>query len=129
MATCALKRQDYKIGEYTMAAENIVLPVDHFKTRIKHQYNNPSLAIVREILQNSQDAGATRVDFTFAKNEFSASDNGKGMDIESFRSFYLTLGGSKKDSGSIGGFGAAKELLSFAWESWMCKGQGAYWAA
>jgi hypothetical protein len=107
-----------------MANETIVLPVDHFKGRIKHQYNNPSLAIVREILQNSQDAGASKVEFTFAKNEFSASDNGKGMTLDDFRSFYLTLGGSKKDSGSIGGFGAAKELLSFAWENWLCKGQG-----
>lgn len=107
-----------------MAEEKIVLPGDHFRKRVGHQYNDIPMAIVREIIQNSQDAGANKVEFAFDEGEFNAWDDGKGMDLEEFRNFYLTLGGTKKESGSIGGFGAAKELLSFAWPSWVCRGQG-----
>lgn len=106
-----------------MGQETIVLPADHFKQRVQNQYNNIPLAMVREVIQNSQDAGASRIVFDFTSG-FSAIDNGKGMTLPDFRQFYLTLGGSKKDTGSIGGFGAAKEILSFAWDSWTCKGQG-----
>ena len=104
--------------------ERIVLPKDHFRKRIQHQYSNVGRAICREILQNSQDAGASRVDFQFTDIGFAALDNGCGMNLQEFRDHYLTLGGTKKETGSIGGFGAAKELLSFAWESWACQGQG-----
>jgi hypothetical protein len=96
----------------------------HFNERVKNQYSNVPAAIVREIIQNSSDAGATRVDFALDANGFTASDDGHGMTLENFRAYYLTLGGTKKKAGSIGMFGAAKELLSFAWESWSCVGQG-----
>ncbi len=102
--------------------ELITLPEKHFNTRVKNQYSNIPLAISREILQNSIDAGASRIDIDTSDNGFCASDNGKGMNLEEFRQYYLTLGGTRKDSGSIGGFGAAKEVLSFAWANWACKG-------
>jgi hypothetical protein len=107
-----------------MAQELIVLPQMHFNERVKHQYSNVPAAIAREIIQNSSDAGATQVDFTLDANGFTASDDGHGMTLEDFRAYYLTLGGTKKKAGSIGMFGAAKELLSFAWQSWSCTGQG-----
>lgn len=107
-----------------MAQEQIVLPTDHFKKRIQHQYADIPLAIAREVIQNSQDAGASQVTFSVKPNSFQATDDGHGMDLDEFRRFYLTLGGTKKQTGSIGGFGAAKELLSFAWGEWFCKGQG-----
>lgn len=103
--------------------ETIVLPSDHFRKRVKAQYRDVRLAIIREVLQNSADAGATRVDFTLIDGSWSASDDGCGMDLPGFRKFFLTLGGTKKRTHSIGGFGAAKEVLSFAWPTWYAKGQ------
>ena len=108
-----------------MATERIVLPKWHFKKRIRQQYSSIPFAIAREIVQNSQDAGATRVDFTFPDgNSFQAVDNGCGMNLEDFRLYYLSLGGSRKNAESIGCFGAAKEILSFAWKWYQCRGQG-----
>lgn len=124
--------------------ESIVLPPDHFNKRVKNQYNNVPLAIVREIVQNSQDAGAKRLEFAFSDNGYTAVDNGCGMDLEKARRVFLTLGGTQKanycakcetftDSDSCcgqpthkptGGFGAAKEVLLFAWDSWEFSGQG-----
>lgn len=106
-----------------MVMEKIILPDDHFQKRVNNQYSDVHLAIVREILQNSQDANASWVKITTTEHGFDATDNGCGMTLDEFRSFYLTLGGTKKETGSIGGFGAAKELLSFAWENWECQGQ------
>ena len=44
------------------------------------------------------------------------------MDIGEFREFFLTLGGTFKQTSSIGGFGAAKELILYAWKSWLVFG-------
>ena len=108
-----------------MATERIVLPKWHFKKRIKQQYSSIPFAIAREIVQNSQDAGATLVNFTFPDgNSFQAVDNGCGMSLDEFRLYYLSLGGTRKNTDSIGCFGAAKEILSFAWADYECRGQG-----
>jgi hypothetical protein len=112
-----------------MTTEMLVLPQDHFAKRVKAQYSSIEEALVREVLQNSLDAGATRVDFTVERDRFSdetvwsASDNGQGMNLAEFRAFFLTLGGTHKETQSIGGFGAAKEILAFAWENWWARGQ------
>ncbi len=107
-----------------MASEVVVLPENHFRNRVANQYGDIETAIVREVLQNSQDAQAKMVHFSFNKGEWSSQDDGKGMTLDQFRSFYLTLGGTLKDTNSIGGFGAAKEVLSYAWENWLVKSQG-----
>lgn len=124
--------------------ESIILPSDHFNKRVKSQYNNVPLAIVREIVQNSQDAGAKRVDFSFSDNGYTAIDNGCGMSLDKARRVFLTLGGSQKANycavcetftdnalccgqpthKPTGGFGAAKEVLLFAWDNWNFSGQG-----
>jgi hypothetical protein len=110
--------------------ERLVLPQDHFSKRVKAQYSSVHEALVREVLQNSLDANATVIAFTVERDRFtdetswSATDNGHGMTLHEFREFFLTLGGTKKETNSIGGFGAAKEILAFAWENWWAKGQG-----
>ena len=129
-----------------METERIVLPADHFNKRIHHQYNDVGEALVREILQNSNDAGAKNVWWTTHDHAFRAEDDGCGMDLDKFRRVFLTLGGTEKanycpacdaftqnDScpscgGAVrkpsGGFGAAKELVLFAWNEWRAEGQG-----
>jgi hypothetical protein len=110
--------------------EQLVLPQNHFTKRVKAQYSSVHEAFVREIIQNIVDAHATTVDFVVERDRYtdettwSATDNGQGMNLQEFREYFLTLGGTKKDTNSIGGFGAAKEILAFAWENWWAKGQG-----
>ncbi len=109
-----------------MATEKIVLPPNHFKQRVRNQYSDVELSIVRELVQNSVDAKATRLDIMTTEHGFDAVDDGCGMTLDQFRQFYLTLGGTKKETNSIGGFGAAKELLSYAHESWYVQSIGFY---
>lgn len=77
----------------------------------------------REAIQNSVDAGATRIDCKvepipegFA---VSCTDDGRGMTVPIMDKF-LKLGGSSKSSssGTAGGFGKAKELLVMPWLAW-----------
>jgi len=105
--------------------ERLVLPQDHFKRRVKNQYGDVLFAIAREVVQNSADAGATRVDFTVLGNGYRAQDNGCGMTLEEARKRFLHLGGtSKADGGFTGVFGAAKEVLALAHDEWAIRGQG-----
>jgi len=77
----------------------------------------------REAIQNSADAGATRIDCRVepVPEGFAASvtDNGKGMAVPIMEKF-LMLGGTSKTSsaGTAGGFGKAKELLVMPWLAW-----------
>lgn len=112
--------------------EKIVLPANHFKQRVRNQYSDVELSIVRELVQNSADANASRLDIMTSEHGYDAVDDGHGMTLSQFRQFYLTLGGTKKETNSIGGFGAAKELLSYAHSEWYvqsidfhCSGSGA----
>jgi hypothetical protein len=102
--------------------DNVVLPDNHFRTRVFNQYGNIPMAILRELIQNSQDALSTIIDLYLYNGEYGAQDNGIGMDYSQFKDHYLTLGGSNKPSGSTGCFGAAKELLSYAWGLHIAKG-------
>jgi hypothetical protein len=76
----------------------------------------------REAIQNSVDAGASRVDCLvepvpegFA---VSCTDDGRGMTIEIMDKFLKLGGTSKGGGGSTGGFGKAKELLVLPWIAW-----------
>lgn len=102
-------------------AEKVVLPFDRCHNSVNAQYSEIEAAIVRELLQNSLDAGATEIEFRFRSHGYTCEDNGCGMTAAEFRQFFLHLGGTKKHKGSIGGFGAAKELLLYAWEHWKCE--------
>lgn len=79
----------------------------------------------REAIQNSVDAGATRIICNVVEDEetetyaVSCIDNGGGMDEDILVNKFLVLGETtKQHSGSIGGFGKAKELLILPWISW-----------
>jgi len=77
----------------------------------------------REAIQNSVDAGATRIDCLVEPVEegcrVSCSDNGGGMDADTILNKFLVLGGTTKTGGATaGGFGKAKELLVLPWLAW-----------
>lgn len=98
----------------------IIIPNDYFARSAAREYaDDAGLALIREFAQNSCDAKAKTVEFTFrAGNELIVSDDGKGADATTIRERVLTPLESFKDEGSIGGFGKAKELLFFANQSW-----------
>lgn len=115
----------------------VELPSSYF-AKGKLEYNNWKLAWFREAIQNSSDAGASRIDFTIENNpendkliKVVCKDNGKGMDSDTLLNVFLCLGGSKKDEGATGGFGYAKVLLAFAHDHYtistrniLCEGSG-----
>jgi hypothetical protein len=102
--------------------EYIKIEKDRFYKSVKAQYQNWRWAYIREIIQNSVDAGATRLDITHQDDWILASDNGCGMTLVDFRKYYLNLGGTHKPNReSRGAFGSAKELISFAWTRWFVR--------
>lgn len=92
-------------------------------------YDKWESAFWRELLQNSRDAGATRIDLsaeevTFTDPETKQSvpaimcvcrDNGSGMDQSTLVRAFFTRGGTVKPAGAVGGFGDAKELILVPW--------------
>ena len=92
-------------------------------------YDRWESAFWRELLQNSRDAGANRIDLSSEETTYSdpatgeslpavlciCRDNGVGMDKETLKRAFFTLGGSMKPAGAVGGFGDAKELILTPW--------------
>ena len=72
-------------------------------------YQDYALAVIRESVQNSLDAGATRLDVFIPYSnytEFSIADNGNGI---SDLNILMEVGGSDKPlENSVGGYGIAK---------------------
>ena len=90
------------------------IPTTHFIISAKRQYTDIDTAIVREAIQNSIDAGATNIAIETGLTWCKITDNGCGMTEEVLTNAMLTMSGShKSNSGAIGGFGAAKEILLF----------------
>ena len=54
-----------------------------------------SIELIRELVNNSYDADATRVDVTVSEKEIIVSDNGEGMDIEGLNQ-YFNVGSDEK---------------------------------
>jgi len=98
----------------TAQSEIINLPEDYFLRSVWQAYGNPREALIRELLQNAVDAGATDIRFTLTDKTITIDDDGVGMTEEIIRPALLTLNGSYKRAGSAGGFGAAKELIILA---------------
>lgn len=99
----------------------VTVPNEYFHNMSKMDYNNPYRAIVRELFQNSVDAGSSKfiIAFDFNENEIIAIDNGCGMNEDIIRNRLLVMGGSHKESeNAIGAFGHAKILIYFSWESY-----------
>lgn len=92
------------------------LSTDFFKNEVDKLYGwNWPLSFVREFVQNSADAGATFIKFTqYPDDILEIEDDGCGMSLEVFQDVYLALGKTTKDGNSLGGFGRARILTSFA---------------
>lgn len=101
----------------------VAIPADYFFRMASREYTNWPLALAREFIQNSVDAGATQIDITTEDGWLFVSDNGSGMTAQILTDVLLTLGGSKKDGNATGGFGKAKELLFFSWPEWYIHSQ------
>ncbi len=106
----------------------------------KAMYRDWVTAIARENLQNSVDAGASKIEITLEKDggltKVTVSDNGPGMDMATLENVYFVLGETTKTSPtSIGGFGVARMLTCFAQEKYTLRtrdilvdGCGAEWS-
>ena len=92
----------------------VAIPSSFFLNEAKHEYYDYRTRLVQELLQNSLDAGATVIRLTFDGLGYKCDDNGRGMTQDRMVNALLTMGGSIKESGATGGFGAAKKLLLFA---------------
>jgi len=90
------------------------IPKTFFFEEAKKEYYNYQERLVCEIIQNSYDAGATRIDINIDNLSYEIIDNGKGMTKERMVDALLTMGGSQKENDSTGGFGAAKKIVLFA---------------
>jgi len=103
-----------------MLKNTITIGKDYLQNKVKRQYSNHRTALIREFMQNSIDAGCTKLDFIFNKSErtLTVIDDGCGMDDVVMENALFQLGGSYKDNSKIntGGFGAAKLILLFQHE-------------
>jgi hypothetical protein len=92
------------------------------KERMKplEDYSNYLEAFFREVIQNSFDAEATRLDFEIDDKQFviTCLDNGKGMTPDVLLNKFLVQGMSDKPSWAVGGFGEAKKLLTWPWDNY-----------
>ena len=105
-----------------MMNNNVSVPRSYFVKTAQRDYNYPMLALVREFLQNSRDAGATEIHFNLSESDgritLVVKDNGVGMDRDTITGKLMALGESGKGNDSTGGFGVAKILLFFAHEKY-----------
>jgi hypothetical protein len=115
------------INEITRAGK-VALPNEYF-AKSKLEYSDWRWALFRELIQNSYDAKASRIDFEIGLIEnrgtiyIECSDNGAGMTEDVLVNKLLSMGGSYKPEGGIGGFGYAKVLLYFAHRSYRIRTQ------
>ena len=83
---------------------------------------------IREMLQNSIDAIRKmqekdpsyegRIGIALLDDTIVFTDNGIGMDAKTLEDKFLTLGGTTKGEGEVGGFGIAKAVILGCAESW-----------
>lgn len=97
--------------------QTVTIPQGYFFSVSKNEYSDYKTRLAQELLQNSVDAKASRIDITFNDEGYEIRDNGKGMSAETMVSALLTFGGTAKDEGAAGGFGHAKILILFAMAS------------
>lgn len=102
---------------------NIHTPRRYFCTMPFNDYSDIDVALPREFLQNSWDAGSTRIDLAPTENGFCFCDDGCGMTQDIILHKLLALGGTYKQGDCTGGFGKAKELLYFCWPDYIVHSQ------
>lgn len=103
-----------------MISGTVSIPSGYFRKMAFVDYNNWRTSLAREFFQNSIDARASVIDVKFDNETktITITDNGCGMNLDIIQNKLLVLGGSAKESGSVGAFGKAKELLYFSWDNW-----------
>lgn len=91
-----------------------------YRSNAAKEYNHIWRSLFREFIQNSNDAGATQINFTIdrKKSIIAVYDDGCGMTLDIIQNKLLVIGGSYKAEGSVGGLGKAKELLFFSHPEW-----------
>ena len=102
----------------------ITIPKRSFRTAIRGYTTESTFGVDaclwRELLQNSLDAGATKIEASVVSldngiERLTVRDNGRGMyDPDMLAKAMLTYSGSEKSNGNVGGFGMAKNLIAFA---------------
>lgn len=97
---------------------NFKLPPEFF-VKVLRDYNDWKQAWIREVLQNSIDAGSKKIEITtsFENDIFTikVKDNGKGMSLDVLENGFMALGGSSKDNDqedNTGGFGVASMMIA-----------------
>ncbi|MFK4132309.1 ATP-binding protein [Pseudomonas luteola] len=102
----------------------VPVPPDYY-TKAMNDYADWRYAFIREVIQNSSDAKATKIDFTIESLSegcrIVVCDNGIGMTEEILTTKFLALRQTSKggdDSASTGAFGVAKEIILFAHKSY-----------
>lgn len=115
----------FTFGDLQMSFDSTVsLPRSYHSAEAKRSYQDGRSAYIREIIQNSRDAGASSINITLTDTTepdgthavaIHCFDNGCGMDEKIVREKLMALGETTKDEpGMTGGFGVAKILLFFA---------------
>ena len=113
--------KDYKTKVAELQADVHMI----WQLQCKNLYNSKNLGAlaVRECLQNSIDAirkavelnqiaaGEGKVEIVVDGDNLIIQDNGCGMNLEDIHTKFLTLGGTTKGDGSVGGFGLAKSVI------------------
>jgi hypothetical protein len=96
----------------------ITFPTAAFYHEAQKEYSNIYFRLIVEFLQNSIDAGSTRIYFEYDESSrvLWVKDNGTGMDKDILVNGMLAYEGSIKKEGATGGFGAAKKILLFSHE-------------
>lgn len=89
----------------------VSFPDKFFLFEAKKEYYSYQEKLWVELVQNSYDAKATKIEIELGNNYYQITDNGCGMSKERMVSALLTMGGTQKDINSTGGFGAAKKLI------------------
>jgi len=93
---------------------------DQYRSNAEKEYNSFWMALFRELLQNSNDAGSTKIQLEIddKKGTIICIDDGNGMSLDVIQGKLLVIGGTFKDGKSVGGLGKAKELLFFSQPRW-----------
>lgn len=97
----------------------VVIPHSSF-TKVVNDYRKWRQMWWREVIQNSIDAGASKIDCRVEEQAdgtwlVSCKDNGCGMSYDTLMNAFFTVGGTDKPSYAHGGFGEAKKLIVLAW--------------
>jgi hypothetical protein len=128
LTTAGVKRAIGRTAQFVprrVAANPVIgMGAESFVSELQ-AYDKWQLKWWREVVQNSVDAGARRIDLAAHEQDdgtwiVSATDDGGGMPEEILVTKFLYLGATTKvgQAGAAGGFGVAKKLILLPWLLW-----------